>query len=123
MSMFSLNINKCTNSFNWLTITKEIKKRFPSGITNNRFISITGTNRFSNTKFFDESANTADVTDITFSHIIETSRFTDNWWFDNLTSPANVKKNVHSFFEVVALLEKRALLKFNGLIVSLTLLT
>ena len=91
-----VHINKFTNRFDWLTIINEIRNRFTTGITNDRITCITRIDRFSNVKYFDKLANTADVIDITFSHIIGTDRLTNSWGFDELTKTTDLTDNVCS---------------------------
>ena len=89
MRMSLVHINKFMNRFNWLAITNKIRNRLTSGFTHDRITCITGTDRFTNIKCFDELANTAATTFITFCHII-TDRFTNNWCFDKLTNTTDL---------------------------------
>ena len=111
-----VHINKFMNRYNWLAITNKIRNRLTSGITHDRITCITGTDRFTNIKCFDELANTAAATFITFCHII-TDRFTNNWcltsWLILLTLQTLCS---------VALLEQTDLRTWNGLTSWLTLL-
>ena len=58
-----------------LLTSRSIRDRLLSGITNDRITCITGTDRFSNIKCFDKSANSVHVADIT--DIIRKDKFTD----------------------------------------------
>ena len=66
-------------------ITSKIRNRLTSRIVNDKVACITGTERFSKTKCFDELANTVGV-----AGIIGTDRFTNNSWFDKLANTTDL---------------------------------
>ena len=68
-------------------ITNKVRNRFTSGITNDRITCITGTERLSNIKCFDELASSASVTDIMLSLIIGTEGLPT---VDDLTSTTDL---------------------------------
>ena len=78
MRTFLVHINNSRSRFNWPTITNKIRNRLTSIIANGRITWITGTDRFRSIKYFDELANTVDVTDI--KDIIVKNRFTNYYY-------------------------------------------
>ena len=126
MRMFPVHINKFTNRFNWLSGTKKLEASLQLELQNDRITCSTETDRFSNIKCFNKLANTADVTDITFSHIIGTDRITNSWSYRHFVQLHywNEKLSLLALqtLRLAALLEQRGLLTFNGLANWLTLL-